>query len=364
MDVQNYNVALAKNREDYQSKYNQNKTETDSELKSKEGHYNRNLESLKKEKINQKQDLDRDYSQKIKENHDKLNSLLEKRDEEYNQNLESEITKHRLEAQELRDNQKRELEKIQMSYEGSKESIPRDQLDAIERKLKNTEKYHIDTVSKITEEDSKKIDTLHQDFNKAKEQLVKEKEDTIDMKSTEMRKAYSESTNKKENEYEERIRAKTIENEELLFRLNTLSKKLGDKFTRVLNNRLDEKDHLLEQERIEMKKMLEDRELQNAIKLDNQRREFEAKMHEISLRNDKKVEDITSRNLAQISELNNNHEKEFKEKVRELNTTITNLKASQELEITGIKDYYDHRLRRLNEKVSDAQGVGVRVVSK
>lgn len=267
----------------------------------------------------------------------------------------------------MRDLHRRELQKIRTAYGSEKETIPAEKLYQAQRNIKNKDRFYTGKIEELNDKNAATVDQLQRDLQTEKEALIRKTDTTLEEQAVNISKQYQERSEDTIEAYETRLRNKDQEIENLLFRMNTLSKKLSEKFTRDLNEKLKLKDEILESERKEMKKALEERDVNSQVKLNDQRRAFDAQLHEISIRNEKNMDDVIRRYEQQIEKLNKDHKEEFDTKVRELSTMIRNLKMSHKLEMDGTREYYDHRLRKMQERLADKEGtaaVGVRVVSK
>lgn len=366
MDVTNYNVTLAKNRKNYQDNLDEAKSKYKNELKDQNIKSQSNYERLKQEKIRQNRDLQQDYIVKLTDDQKRTNKEIDKQTNILTKQMQEREFQHGKERQIDKGNQKRELDKIRSTYERDQQKVPRAKLDQANRNTKTSDKYYSEKIEEINNRNAAQIDLLQKDLIQEKEQLVKETGNALEQQADVLKSDYNEKTDDIIQNYESRIRNKDREIQNLQLRINTMSKKINERYSRELEQRLKMKDDHLNQERIEMKKTLEEREVNSQIKLSNQRRNFEAQLHEISTRNQKQVDDILNRHNQEIEILNKDHKSEYDTKVRELETLARNQKLSHQLELDSTKEYYDHRLREMQEKLDaqDGDSIGVRVVSK
>ena len=363
MDVTNYNVGLANNRSKYQKTLDEAKAKHKDEMIRTQDHADFNFKKLQKDKIREKTKIEQDFSVKLKDDQKKLHKEVSENKLENSQNLSNQ--RHQAVKKSMKDKEvhHRELSEIKEAFEGSKDNIPQEKFNDLERKLNRKDNLWMQEITKINKSNDEQLEDIHKTFIQQKKSLVKNSDHKVDSATKTLKKTYADRTEKNIDGYEKRIQAKTRENENLIFRLNTLSKKLATRFSKELNNQLEQKDVLLRDERLAMKKRLEDKDVNNDLTIAKIRRQNEAKLHEISLRNNKENNEIVQRFQKKIDHINETNKKDVKAKVGFLVAKHDKLKQAHKLEIVSLKEYQDQQQQRMEDRLANGKSTGVRVVS-
>src|SRR5210317_1986309 len=160
MDVSNYNVALAKNRKNYQDNLDKSKSDYKNDLEEQNQKSDANFNQLKQEKIRQNRDLQQDYIVKLTNDQKKMNQQIDKQTNILTKQIQDREFQHGKERQVDKGVHNRELDKIRQIYEKDQQKVPKEKLDQANRNTKHSDKYYSEKIEEINNRNAAQVDLL------------------------------------------------------------------------------------------------------------------------------------------------------------------------------------------------------------